>query len=346
MISYSSSTKTLVYLLNRLRSGRLTIPDHQRDFVWSIGQQKKLVNSIRRNKPVPSILVRELDTGVSSLEDGQQRLKTLLRYVDNEFEAEDGKYFRDLTLDEQTKIDLYSVIVVGYSDATDEEAREIFNDYQNGKPLTVGERLYSMRQSPIIHYAVTNLLTPGAEFHDRVANALGGGRTPKGRRGCDMTNAYALCAGMAFGIDYLSRKWDDASSVIHKNIDEPALNEKMNAYARVWQRVHELKPVTTKARRNDYWNPGNYGGYIVYSMELLLAGEGAKYNLPASMDDLIEHWAKEITTNATLLATLHEDLDAARSWKMARWSNGLARMFKAAAVETQAVDTEDEDDAE
>ena len=355
-ISYFPSTQTLTSLLAKLRNGRMSIPDHQRDFVWSISQQRKLVVAIQRHKPVPSVLLRELDDGSLSLEDGHQRFKTALRYIDNEFDV-DGVYFRDMLQEQQRMFERYAVIVVTYSGATDEEAREIFNDYQNGKPLTFGERLYSMiHTSPIVRYAVTNIMTPGAHFHGRLASALGGERTPKGRRGSDMATAYALCAGMAFGVDHLSRKWEDASAVLHRDIDEEALNAKIEVFTRVWERVQELAPVLNKTRKNEYWNLGNFGGYIAYSIELHFKGEALKYNLPESIDVLVERWATGIAENhvrvdpedreereSKLLYNLHRDLSSARSWKIARWSNGLRCMFNA-AVETK-VETDSDDDA-
>ena len=82
-------------------------------------------------------------------------------------------------------------------------------------------------------------------------------------------------------------------------------------------------------------------------------------NLPASLDSLIEHWAGKIASNhvfinkkdapeyekereTKLLSILHKDLSSARSWKVARWSNGLRNLFNA-AVDTK-VDIESEDD--
>jgi hypothetical protein len=352
MISYTSYTEKLHALLRRMRGNRLRIPDHQREFVWSLRQQRKLIEAIRRRKPIPSILLRDLgdEDETMTLEDGQQRLRTCLHFQNGDFALEDGRRFTDLSPEEQETIRNYDFIVVKYSGATDEEAREIFNDFQNGKPLTFGERLYSLlHTSPIVGFAVRMLLTPAEGFYERLAPIMGlAGRTPKSRRGADTARAFALCAGVAFGIDHLSRKWDDADAILHRDFDEEQARQRLEAYVRVWERVHAISPVTTATRRNGYWDLGSFGGYIVYSQLKMGTPEGMAMGLPGTMEELTERWAQhivEVYRDETLLAqVLHRDLSAARSWKEARWANGVRRMFSGDNVEVME-DSEDEDDA-
>jgi hypothetical protein len=347
-ISYDSAKTKLHTLLRRLRTGRLSIPEHQRDFVWSLRQQVKLVDAILRGKPIPSVLLRDLEDAddTTTLEDGRQRLETLAKYINNEFPV-DGLCFRDRSPEVQQAILNYDVIVVSYSGADDEQSREIFNDFQNGKPLTFGERLIAS-SSPIVDYSIRKLMTAGEGFHDRLAASLGVRSSPKARRGADMAQAFSLCAGLAFGIDHLSRKWDDAAVILSRGFDNAAVDAKLELYTRIWERVNELAPVTTKARRNDYWNLGTFGGYIVYSFELCGTEDAARYGLPPTRADLVEVWAQHIAAayrDETLLSRiLHRDLSAARSWKLARWANGLARMFEAGDMVVM-VDSDDEDDA-
>lgn len=349
-VFYNSCVLKLHTLLRRLTNDRISIPDHQRDFVWSLRQQAKLVEAILRGKPVPSILLRDLDDDTQTLEDGQQRLRTMQRYVADEFEA-DGLKYSALSPAQQARIQDYDVIVVAYSGATDEEAREIFNSFQNGKPLTIGERLYSMKMtSPIVRYAAERLLTPGSAFRTRLDEIFDMEyRKAKGRRGADMVVAFALCAGLMYGIDFLSRKWEDVDTILHRDIDEAALDAKLDTYVRLWERVHQISPVTTKTRRNDYWNLGNFGGYIVYSLELHAdAAKREEFNLPPTLDGLIEAWASHIADAYGdadwLKENLHHDLSAARSWKLARWANGLRRLFTTdPLVLTVATDSDDDD---
>ena len=353
--SFSASSEKLSVLLRRMNNGRLVIPEYQRGYVWSTRQQRKLVETILAGHPIPNILLRSLEdeNETTTLEDGQQRMVTMKKFTENEFNLENGAYFSDLSADDQAKITNYIIICSTYVGATDEEARRMFNAHQGGMALTVGERLCAAR-SPLVDYAVRMLLTPGEGFSNRMAPMVGV-RNWKASRGADMTQAYALCAGFAHGIDYLSRKWDDAENVLHEAFDEALTTAKMDIYVRILERVHELAPITTKTRRNQNWNLGNFGGYIAYSIEICGTG---RLGMPTDVDELIEMWAQhiaEVYLRPELLVTiLHRDLSSARSWKMARWSNGVNRLLEermrqagAAAVAAQViVDDSDEEDSD
>lgn len=349
-IAYTANPIKLRALIAQLRNGRLGIPDHQRDFCWSLRQQKTLVDAIQRGKPIPSILRRELDDGQYSLEDGRQRLETCRRYMDDLFADKTGRLFSQLTPLERERWENYDVVVTTYSGATDEEAREIFNDTQNGKPLSFGERIGSMAMTaPIVRYAIRMLLTPGEGLYDAVA-PFWGEHTQKGGRGAAMTSAFALCAGLAFGPDYTSRKWDDAVEVLHRDFDEVAVTARLNSIVEIYTGVTAVMPATDKAVRDQYWDLGNFTGYIAFSLCVLDTPELASsigYELP-DRDTVIRTWISHLVAVRThpglLWEVLHRDMSSARSWNKARWSNGVRRLF----APTQGgvmEDSEDEDDA-
>lgn len=346
-----SYVRRLSDILSRLRNGRLQIPRHQREFCWTPPQMKGLVDTVKEGLPMPAILVREYDDGSQSLEDGRQRLETLRRYVDGiphpvdrPFGGNDGRLFAELSEAEQANFLAYEVVVVCYSGLGDAEARRIFTYYQGGRPLTIGERLWTFAlTSPVVEFAIQTLLTP-AGLGARLAPMLGE-HEARGARGKDLTTAVALCAGLAFRIDRLSRKWDDLEAVLHLDIDADLLSRRLETYARVWERVHELEPVTTQARRKKYWDLGNFGGYIAYSILLLGTAEARPYNLPATEDALVEAWAQHVVSEYRLesrdrVPILHRDLSRARSWKLARWQNGLRLLF----TDEPAVDVDGDGD--
>lgn len=349
-ISYNSTSYRLDRLAEKMRREAIIIPPHQRDFVWSLRRQRRLVQAVRRGKPIPSVLFRELPDDKLSLEDGQQRLKTLTRYIDNLFDV-DKVFYRDFTPLDQERFLTYSINVVQYTGATDEEAREIFNDIQTGQCLTFGERIFSVsRTAPIARYAVERLLTPGQHFYERIAAIMGEGRTPKARRGSDMATAYALCAGLAHGIDYLSRKPDDADACLHLDIDEAAIDAKLEHYVQIWEEVHRRAPVTTQYRRKEYWDLGTFGGYIAYSFELVNGNNATGVRIPVTTrEELVGIWADYIVSvyhdPALFHRVLHRDIDAARSWKLARWSNGLRRLFPDVNIPLME-DSDDDDDSD
>ncbi len=105
------------YIIHRVRTGRLALPDFQRDFVWTPGQVVELLDSISREWPIGSLLLlsgpqpfayRPIDNGPSTNEngldlyilDGQQRVTALYHAI-----ADVSKYcyfidFNELTWDD------------------------------------------------------------------------------------------------------------------------------------------------------------------------------------------------------------------------------------------------------
>ena len=62
------------------------IPHHQRFYVWTMEMQRLLIDLVFRNLPMPDFLVSEIKDSLRvSLEDGQQRLTTLWRFIHNLF---------------------------------------------------------------------------------------------------------------------------------------------------------------------------------------------------------------------------------------------------------------------
>jgi len=348
-----SYVRRLRDILDRLRNNRLSIPRHQREFCWTPPQMRGLVDTVKSTLPMPAILVRELDDGSTSLEDGRQRLESIQRYVDGAYDGNDGRRFADLTEAEQTNFLNYEVVVVCYSGVDDTASRRIFNYYQGGRPLTVGERLWSVAlTSPIVEFAITRLLTPGADLARRLAPVLGE-HDPRTARAKDLTVAVALCAGLAHGINLLSKKWDDLESILPLDINEDLLTARLEVYARIWERVHRTEAVTTQTRRRKYWDLGNFGGYIAYSILLHGTDQAVDYDLPNTVDDLVEEWAEHIVTEYRLespdrVPLLLRNMSKARSWKLARWKKGVETLFgrRAANPIAGGEETEDEEDEE
>jgi len=58
---------------------------YQRDYVWDNKKASKLVESLLINVPIPVCYLAEESDGTRSVIDGQQRLRSLFRYLDNQF---------------------------------------------------------------------------------------------------------------------------------------------------------------------------------------------------------------------------------------------------------------------
>lgn len=77
---------TLQGLYDKWRDKDIEIPPFQRGFVWSISQSSKLIESFLLGLPVPSIfLYKEHDTQRLLVIDGQQRLRSVFGFMENNF---------------------------------------------------------------------------------------------------------------------------------------------------------------------------------------------------------------------------------------------------------------------
>jgi len=138
----SRSIKTLT---DGLAAGTIFIDDSfQRKFVWSPKDQVSLIETILMGYPIPEIYLWQNDTDpetgdtIYSVVDGQQRIKSVLRFINNEFPLEKrsledkkvpyaGQYFDNLDVELKKKIWKYPFSVRFISDdVTNEQIINIF----------------------------------------------------------------------------------------------------------------------------------------------------------------------------------------------------------------------------
>lgn len=79
---YDLSVQTL---LEQWEGKILEIPDIQRDYVWDNGRASRLVESLILNIPVPPVFFAETPKATFEVIDGHQRVRSLVRYLKNEF---------------------------------------------------------------------------------------------------------------------------------------------------------------------------------------------------------------------------------------------------------------------
>ncbi len=110
---------TVSGVIKRIKAGRYTLnPEFQRDFVWKLDKQSRLIESCLMRIPLPVFYLAEDDEGCINVVDGLQRLTTLFRFHSNEFVLtglggngvgyEDplkGKRFGELPLNLQERIE-------------------------------------------------------------------------------------------------------------------------------------------------------------------------------------------------------------------------------------------------
>ena len=111
-------------------------PDFQRRFVWSDKAKSYLVDTVCRELPMPKLILSQSFSGarqIRTVVDGQQRVRTLLEFVDNKFPIKRmhnpqlaGLYFKDLPQETRQVFLKYELGVDVLFDASYEELIEIF----------------------------------------------------------------------------------------------------------------------------------------------------------------------------------------------------------------------------
>ena len=152
---------TVGYLYDQYQRNRLDVqPDYQRSKVWSDDLRRELINTVRNQWPMGLIMLNveeKPDSQGTSVRyfdvvDGQQRLSSLFEFLAGEQQWTKGvgkkssNFVSYGTLSEaaQDSIKDYQVPVARLEGYRTDEILEIFSRLQNGRPLSVGEKVKSL----------------------------------------------------------------------------------------------------------------------------------------------------------------------------------------------------------
>lgn len=161
--------RTVGEIVARIKKGRYKLdPDFQRDYVWHIDQQIRLIESSLMRIPLPVLYVAEDEDGKIIVVDGLQRLNTFLRYIDDEFSLKNigtddpndlvrDKKFSELSIHLQERIEDTQLTLYILDAKAPERARlDIFERVNSGVPLTRQQMrncLYSGRATKFLKEA-------------------------------------------------------------------------------------------------------------------------------------------------------------------------------------------------
>jgi hypothetical protein len=133
------------YLVNiEEEQNELFVPDYQREFVWDLTRQSRLIESLVLGLPIPIIFVAENEDGRLEIVDGSQRIRTLSAYLSDELVLENleklsllnGFKFSDLNTSRQRKIKNTPIRMVVLSDKTTESVKnDLFDRINRGSDL-------------------------------------------------------------------------------------------------------------------------------------------------------------------------------------------------------------------
>ncbi len=131
----------------------LFVPDYQRELVWSDEQQGRFIESIFLNLPIPYLYVADVTEGENEgrleIVDGSQRIRTLVRFVMNEFKLDklkmlpslNGFYFKDFSVSRQLRFKRKTMRMIELIEVDEEARRQLFDRLNTG-----GTKLKDMEQ--------------------------------------------------------------------------------------------------------------------------------------------------------------------------------------------------------
>lgn len=157
-MQYYFKTLTISELIGIIENDSLDLsPPYQREFIWSLKDQKELIKTIIKGYPLPNIFINVLQNGKMEMVDGQQRSRSIYRYYKNEIKFTKKDSLQNKSLNELIN---YKLPVVFLEDTKQEEVREFYvlinkkgkflnnpevqrSEYQETKFLKLAEKLTS-----------------------------------------------------------------------------------------------------------------------------------------------------------------------------------------------------------
>ncbi|MBL4832114.1 MAG: DUF262 domain-containing protein [Aliivibrio sp.] len=151
-VDYDSKEMTIEMVVDKYHNGldsdenELFVPDYQRDFVWSIKSQSRLIESLIIGLPIPHIFIADVESGDPDLDgrveivDGSQRVRTLHAFLSNQLTLEElqlipqlnGFTFSDLPTSRQRRFNRISIRIIELSNCTEATRRDLFERINTG----------------------------------------------------------------------------------------------------------------------------------------------------------------------------------------------------------------------
>lgn len=134
-ISSAPTSPTIAELYQKIQNGTLVLqPDFQRKFVWTQQHQEEFLDTILKGLPFPEIYVCQGSVNIQTIQtthhviDGQQRLTTIKKYIEGNFEKPLRliKAYSELTNEEKQKFLAYQVSQRDIGKVNEEVVKDIF----------------------------------------------------------------------------------------------------------------------------------------------------------------------------------------------------------------------------
>lgn len=216
-------------------------PDFQRDFVWQVPKQSKLIESCIMRIPLPVFYVAEAPDGRIIVVDGLQRLTTFYRFMNNQFRLTglgsgdpdakhplEGKFFEDLSVTLQERVaDTPLTMYILDAKAPERARLDIFERVNSGEPLTRQQMRNALYNGPATNWLKEAAASP--IFRNATGRSLNA-RTMRDREAINRFCAFKLLRPNAYrgdmdtflaqGLSALASASDDERKELRSQFDE------------------------------------------------------------------------------------------------------------------------------
>ena len=130
-MEFRIETWSINKLIEEYNSKKLELnPEYQRRFIWSLKDQRTLINSIFSGYAIPNIFLYDTERKLEVV-DGQQRIRTILGYYLGIFSSLENKFFKEIPISKQEHFMSYLFPVTIIESIKDNESIEEFYSLVN-----------------------------------------------------------------------------------------------------------------------------------------------------------------------------------------------------------------------
>lgn len=250
-MKYRIEIWTIGELKKKYDEGKLNLnPPYQRKFIWSLKDQQTLIHSILKGYAIPNIFLYERKTGFYEMVDGQQRTRTILGYIENQFKNTNGILFRELK-DKLTIID-YSMPVTIIEVIEKDESVEEFYSLVNKSGVHLNRP--ELKKSEYFDTNFLKLITELSSSENFQSLDLFSERTSKRMNDVDFISELATY--LIEGVSDKKIKVDKVFESDITNITYKELKSKFNVIIDVFVHFNSIFPIkkTRYKQRNDFYS--------------------------------------------------------------------------------------------
>jgi hypothetical protein len=83
-VKFQVTDYTIEFLAQKVRDEEYYVPEYQRELTWNTENQSRFIESLLMGLPIPFLFLWQAEDGRLEIVDGSQRLRTIVRFMDNE----------------------------------------------------------------------------------------------------------------------------------------------------------------------------------------------------------------------------------------------------------------------